>query len=89
MTKLTDNNRTIEIEMTTFENGNYSSDWSADFFDVGSLPYITDDNDDPVFLVRDVAYCIGQAEDWAHQTGDFCDDGEPSADCRCVVYNYL
>ena len=51
MTRLTDGNRTIEIELCIWNGEGYDPDWSADFFNVGSLEY---DDDAEAYVVDDV-----------------------------------
>lgn len=61
MIKITDGKKTAEITMRTWEDNSYSPDWSADFFEAGSLEY---DEESDTFRVQDVDYCIDQAKDW-------------------------
>lgn len=68
MTRLKDKTRTVEIEMKLWQGNGYSPDFSADFFEVGSLEY--DANED-AYMVDDCEYCVEQAEDWKHGTGDY------------------
>ena len=76
MKRFTDGTRTVEITMKVWHDGQYSPDWEADFFDVGSLPY---DEDTDTYTVQDVDYLIDQAMDWQQGTGDYQDDleGQP------------
>lgn len=71
MTRFTDGNKTIEIKMATWEGSNWSADWSADFFEVGSLQY---NEDLDAYEVADVDYLVEYANDWRNGEGDFCDD---------------
>lgn len=61
--KMTDGKKTVEITMKVWNDFNtgYSPDWSNDFFNAGILPY---DEDEDLFIVDDVDYCIEQAEEW-------------------------
>lgn len=61
---LTDGTHTVEITMY----GEDHNDWSADFFDAGLLPY---DEEIGAHRVKNVAYCIEQAEDWRDGIGDY------------------
>lgn len=70
MIRLTDGTKTVEIKMATWENGNWSPDWSNDFFAVGGLPQ---NEDGDAYVVADVDYCIDQANDWKLGIGDFYD----------------
>ena len=69
--KLTDGKKTISIKLCTWEGTGYSPDWSNDFFNAGSLPY---DEEQDVYIVPDVDYCIEQAMDWKNSVGDFAED---------------
>ncbi len=71
MIRLTDGNKTVEITMKLWKDGQYTSDWSIDFFEVGSLDW---DEETDTYKVDDVDYCIDQAMDWKNGTGDFYDD---------------
>ncbi len=71
MTKLYDGTKTAEITMTEWNGHGYDPDWSADFYDVGLLPY---DEERGAFIVDDVDYCLDQADDWKNGDGDFSDD---------------
>lgn len=71
--KITDGNRTVEIEMVVWDesSASFSPDWSMDFFDAGLLEY---DSEKDVYIVKDVDYCIEQANDWRDSIGDYRDD---------------
>lgn len=71
MTRLTDGMRTIEITMATWNGNGWSPDWSCDFFEVGGLEF---DEKASAYKVRDIAYCIDQANDWKFGRGDYCDE---------------
>lgn len=83
MTKLTDGIRTVGITMNEWTGSNYTIDWSADFFNVGSLHR---NDEDDAYKVDDVLYCIGQAMEWKYGTGDYYDPDvdENEIDCRNV-----
>lgn len=70
MINLYDSTMIAYISMKTFDNttSTISPDFSADFFDVGSLPY---DEELDAYRVDDVTYCIECAEDWKNCRGDF------------------
>ena len=81
--KLTDGKRTIEIQMMTWEGNGYTPDWSKDFFEAGDCPY---DEENDVYIVKDVDYCIEQAEDWKNGRGDFYNpDIEPNPNNEVIV----
>lgn len=69
--KIYDGKKTVELKMCVWEGSGYSPDWSEDFFEAGSLDY---DEEREAYRVESVDYCIEQAEDWAHSTGDFSMD---------------
>lgn len=71
--KLTDNKKTVEITMhhNWIDGEGYTPDWSEDFFCSGNLNY---DEDRDAYIVKDVDYCVDQANDWMHSTGDFSMD---------------
>lgn len=71
MTRLTDGKKTVEITMRTWENGNYTPDWSNDFFSVGSLKM---DWEKDAYIVDDVDYCVEYACEWEEGVGDFYDE---------------
>ncbi len=64
MIRLTDGKKTILIEMRVWKDGNYSPDWSHDFFEVGLLPY---NEEQESYIVEDIEYCIEQALDWKRE----------------------
>ena len=74
--KMRDKKKAVEIRMCIWdpERSQYSPDWSNDFFDAGCLPC---DPGTDCHIVQDVDYCIDQAMDWMHSTGDYADD-EPN-----------
>lgn len=119
MVVLVDSNRAVKITIREWdeENTQYRPDWSADFFEVGSLQQVPDlsdctdadlaelglppraviqlddvvepsgriidgigtfNNDDDGFMVRDVDYCIEQANDMVAGVGDFAGDPQPN-----------
>ena len=73
MARFTDGKKTVEIKMMTWEDNNYTPDWSNDFYDVGGLEY---DDDKDAYIVKDVDYCADQAKDWQNMTGDYTEDDE-------------
>lgn len=62
--KITDNTRTVEIQMMIWQGNGYSPDWSNDFFDAGLLPY---NEQTEIFTVEDLDYCIEHAQEWADE----------------------
>ena len=84
--KITDGKKTVEITMKIWDKAR--NEWkhagenlADDFFNVGVLPV----NDDGVYVVEDVEYCIDQANDWEQCTGDYCDDELGDDDERSVM----
>lgn len=73
--KLTDGKKTVEIRIQHWNGSSYDPDWSADYFNAGSLPY---DEDADASIVEDVDYCIEMAnsadEDGA--CGMYNEDGD-------------
>lgn len=73
MTRLKDRKtgKVVEIEMKTWQDdqNQYTEDWSNDFFEVGALEH--DEEDDFLYLVDDVDYCIAEAKDWENARGDY------------------
>ena len=77
---LTDNKKTIEITMHTWNGSDWGLDFSYDFFD--TAPY---DEEREIYVVDDVDYCIEQAEDWKHNIGAFGDlEDDPDDKLVCV-----
>ena len=75
MARLTDGNKTVEITMCVWNGNGYNPDWSNDFFSVGDLEY---DEEKEAHIVKDVDYCVEQAEDWKNSRGDYTeDDADP------------
>ena len=85
MIRLTDGKKTVEIEMCDWTGSGYTPDWSRDFFEVGGLPY---DDENNVYIVDDVDYCVEQARDWEHGVGDFYYDDDPNLENHCVTVEY-
>lgn len=56
--KITDGKKTVEIKIQRWNGSCYGPDWSADYFDAGSLPY---NEDTDTYTVDDVDYCIDMA----------------------------
>lgn len=73
--KLTDGKKIVEIKIRRWNGSSYDPDWSADYFNAGSLPY---DGDADASIVEDVDYCIEMAssadEDGA--CGMYNEDGD-------------
>lgn len=80
MTRLKDENRTVELELRNWTGSEYTPDISADFFEVGGLPY---DAEAEAYIVYDVEYCIDYAFDWKYRRCDFASD-EFDESVRCV-----
>lgn len=84
MVVLVDSDRAVKISIREWdeENTQYRPDWSADFFEVGSLQQVPDLSDctdaDDGFMVRDVDYCIEQANDMVAGVGDFAGGPQPN-----------
>lgn len=78
MVRLIDSSKAVEISIREWdeENTGYGPDWSADFYEVGSLKTCyADDSMEPAYIVYDVDYCIEQANDMVAGIGDFAGDG--------------
>ena len=56
--KITDGKKTVEIKIQRWNGSGYDPDWSADYFDAGSLPY---NEDTGAYTVDDVDSCIDMA----------------------------
>lgn len=84
--KITDGKKTVEITMHTWEHGSMSPDWSIDFFEAGGLAYNCETN---TYTVKDVDYCIAQAEDWGEQRGDYYDNDIPGPEKRYVFISII
>lgn len=76
MIRLTDGKKTVEITMAIFDGTDLLPDFSAAFFEAGSLEYNTEIE---AYEVPDVDYCVDYANDWKNCTGDFHDD-EPEVE---------
>ena len=63
MTRFTDYNTILELEMRYFDEKtlNWSSDWSADFYEVGNLEY---DEDLDAYVVDDNQYLVEVGLQW-------------------------
>ena len=84
MTRLVDKCWSIaEIEMKVWdpERQQYGPDWSADFFEVGSLDR---DEDLDAYRVEWIEYCIDAAHDWEQSKGDYAMD-TPNPNNRVFV----
>ena len=84
MTKLIDDKYIVEISMAIFDGTNLSPDWSGDFFSVGNLEY---NEELGAYKVKDIDYCIKQAEDWESFRGDYKDDVEIGGE-RVINYDF-
>lgn len=71
MTRFTDGKRTVGIKMATWNGSGWGPDFSADFFEVGSLAY---NEELGAYMVEDVDYLIDYANDWRNGEGDFYGD---------------
>ena len=56
--KLTDGKKTAEINIQRWNGSGDDPDWSADYFNAGSLPY---DEETDTYTVENVDYCIETA----------------------------
>lgn len=72
MSIFTDGNRAVSIDMYTWKDGNTSNPIDPEFFEVGSLEAVTDEDgwgvtvdNEPVRIVDDVEECISNAKQWA------------------------
>lgn len=79
MIRLIDNNKAVEISIREWdeENMQYGSDWAADFFEVGNLKHVEDEELNLAYVVDDVDYCIEQANDMVPEGGGFAEQREP------------
>lgn len=75
--RLYDGKKMADIQMNNWNGGEYTPDWSNDFFEAGNLQY---DEDMEAYLVQDVDYCIEQANDWMNADGDFYEPDTGTAD---------
>lgn len=80
MTRLIDNNRAVEISIREWdeENSQYGPDWAADFFEVGNLKHVENEELELAYVVDDVDYCIEQANDMVAGEGDFAGEPQPN-----------
>lgn len=78
MVRLIDNNKAVEISIREWdeENSQYGPNWAADFFEVGNLKTVEDD--ELAYAVDDVDYCIEQANDMVAGEGDFAGEPQPN-----------
>lgn len=78
--------RLASIEVYDWENNN---EFSAEFFEVGGLPY---DHEYNAYEVDDIDYLFGRAADWQWGMGDFADDENAAPERRGVFitwYTYI
>jgi hypothetical protein len=83
--KLTDGTHTVEIEMLTWDDDKkqyIGDDYAPYFFD--DAGFFRDADDEPVWSVEDVNYCIEQAKDWEKCRGDFWDNEVAEGEERVV-----
>lgn len=78
---LKDKMNMVEIKMQEWDGNQYTPDWSNDFFQAGLLKR-DEEEDEIVYTVDDVIYCVEQALDWERGEGDFSGD---DADDRLVT----
>lgn len=80
MVVLVDKNKAVEISIREWdeENSQYGPDWAADFFEVGNLKHVEDEELELAYVVDDVDYCIEQANDMVAGEGDFAGEPQPS-----------
>lgn len=78
MIRLIDNNKAVEISIRAWddENTQYGPDWAADFFEVGLLKPVEDE--ESTYVVDDVDYCIEYANDMVAGEGDFAGEPQPN-----------
>lgn len=62
-----DHEITADVQMMVWNGTGYDPDWSNDYFDAGLLAY---DDELEGYIVKDVAYCIAQALEWAGENED-------------------
>lgn len=88
---LTNSKKTVNIIMKEWNGSGYGPDWSNDFFGTGVLEKIEDDNYGTAYIVRDVDYCIEQAEDWKNMRGDYAEEREELSDeeISAIIENRL
>ena len=68
--KLTDGKRLVDIKLKVWNGEQWGLDWSNEFYD-NPEGY---DRVLNVSIVKDVDYCIEQANDWKNSQGDFYTD---------------
>jgi hypothetical protein len=79
--RITDGTKTVEIRIQKWNGSGYDPDWSIDFFEAGSLPY---DEENDIYTVDDVDYCIDMAKTEARMTVN--EDGEDVIDEDMMVF---
>lgn len=67
---ITDGRKTVEITIRRWNGNGYDPDCSADYFEVGGLPY---NEESGAYTVDDVDYCIDMANSVEGACG-MCDD---------------
>lgn len=80
MIRLIDNTKAVEISIREWddENTQYGPDWAADFFEVGTLKTVEDEELELAYIVNDVDYCIEQANDMVAGEGDYAGAPQPN-----------
>lgn len=80
MVVLVDKNKAVEISIREWdeENSQYGPDWAADFFEVGNLKHVENEELELAYVVDDVDYCIEQANDMVAGEGDFAGEPQPN-----------
>ena len=86
MSIFADGKRAVSIDMYSWKVGNTSNPIDPEFFEVGSLEIVTDEDgwgvtvdNDPVLKVDDVDECINNARQWV-DTYESADGEEAYAD---------
>ena len=83
--KLTDGKKTVEIRIQRWNGSGYDPDWSADYFNAGTLPY---DEETDTYTVEDVNYCIETANEASEDgaCGKYDEDGSLIRDEDMFVF---
>lgn len=71
MTRFTDGRKILIISMYEQDENGKTPDMENDIFGVGGLQR---DGENDAYIVDDVGYLIGAADDWKNFTGDFYAD---------------
>ena len=91
MTRFTDYNTILELEMRFFDDktSRWSPDWSADFYDVGNLEY---DEDLDAYIVDDNQYLVEVGLQWQDYTWEDDDPDMIDAELASLgtrVFDYV